>query len=55
MSEDYWYNLSSGEVEVGHRSDHSALMGPYPTREAARSALESAKARTEAWDAADED
>lgn len=55
MSDDYWYNLSSGEVEVGHRSDHSALMGPYPTREAARSALESAKARTEAWDAADED
>lgn len=55
MSEEYWYNLSSGAVELGHRSDHSALMGPYPTRAAAQAALETARARTEAWDAADEE
>ena len=29
------------------------LLGPYPTREAAAAALETAKAKTEAWDEED--
>lgn len=54
MSEQFWFNMKSSTVEVGHRSDHSDLLGPYPTREAAQAALRSAAARTEAWDAEDE-
>ena len=51
---EYWYNTETHEVEEGHRSDWSKLMGPYPTREAAQGALSQAKARTESWDREDE-
>ena len=54
MSEQFWFNMKTSAVEVGHRSDHSQLMGPYATREAAESALETAAARTQAWDAEEE-
>lgn len=54
MSEQFWFNMKDSTVEVGHRSDHSDLLGPYPTREAAEAALRTAAARTEAWDAEDE-
>jgi hypothetical protein len=50
MSGDYWYNLRTGEVEVGKQSDWSELLGPYPTAEAAAQALETARARTQAWE-----
>lgn len=57
MSDDatqYWYNTATGQVEEGRRSDWSAVMGPYATREDAQHALEKARARSEAWDAQDE-
>ena len=50
----FWFNTRTHEVEVGHRSDWSHLMGPYPTREAAQHALENAERRTQAWDEEDE-
>ena len=50
----YWYNISTHEVEEGHRSSWQHLMGPYPTREAAEQALAKAAARTQAWDEQDE-
>ncbi|NAZ83822.1 SPOR domain-containing protein [Kineococcus sp. R8] len=55
MSEaSFFYNVRTGAVEEADRRDKAQdLMGPYPTREAAQHALESARARTEAWDAED--
>lgn len=53
-AEQYWYNLSTGQVEVtNHKGQGKDVMGPYPSREAAQAALESARARTEAWDEED--
>ena len=49
----FYYNLKTGQVEQGRQSDWTVLMGPYPTREAAERALETARQRTESWDAAD--
>ena len=50
---EYWYNPVTGEVEAGRLSPWTDRMGPYPTREAALRALESAADRTEAWDEED--
>ncbi|QGQ19083.1 SPOR domain-containing protein [Cellulomonas sp. JZ18] len=50
---DYWYNIRTGQVEEGRRSDWSQRMGPYKTREEAEQALDRARRRTEAWDAQD--
>jgi hypothetical protein len=50
----YWYNITTKEVEEGHRSSWQDLMGPYATREEAQDALARAAARTEAWDREDE-
>jgi hypothetical protein len=50
----FYYNVSTGQVEeAGTKGQSKDLLGPYPTREAATAALETAKARTENWD--DED
>jgi hypothetical protein len=48
MSE-YWFNVATRQVEEGHQSDSSNLMGPYPTREAAQNALATAREKTERW------
>jgi hypothetical protein len=53
--EQYWYNTETGEVEEGHRSSWTHLMGPYRTRAQAEQALASAKARNESWEKEDED
>ncbi|MFC8801551.1 SPOR domain-containing protein [Promicromonospora sp. NPDC057138] len=53
--EQYWYNTETGEVEEGHRSSWTHLMGPYSTRAQAQQALASAKARNESWEKDDED
>jgi len=55
MSEaSFFYNVRTGAVEEVERRDQAKdLMGPYPTREAAQHALESARKRTEDWDQAD--
>lgn len=51
----FWYDLSTGQVDEGHRRGSARLMGPYATRAEAERALETARARTEAWDAAEDD
>jgi hypothetical protein len=53
--EQYWYNTETGEVEEGHRSSWTHLMGPYSTRAQAQQALASAKARNESWEKEDEE
>lgn len=50
---EFYYNTRTREVEEGRRSHWQSLMGPYPTREAAARALETARARSEAFDQAD--
>ncbi|WP_040161065.1 hypothetical protein [Mobilicoccus massiliensis] len=50
----YWYNLDTRQVEEdATTSSKDHLMGPYPTREAAENALQSAAERTAAWDEED--
>jgi hypothetical protein len=51
----FYYNIRTGQVEEGRQSDWTVLMGPYPTREAAQRALETARDRTKNWDDADRD
>lgn len=51
--EQYWYNTSTGEVEQGHRSSWTHLMGPYGTRAEAEQAPARAKARNESWEQED--
>ncbi|MEJ5915801.1 SPOR domain-containing protein [Pseudokineococcus sp. 1T1Z-3] len=50
----WFYNVVTGEVEHGPQSLGRRLMGPYDTEAEARKALETARARTEAWDEEDE-
>lgn len=52
----YWYNIRTGEVETDeNRSQNDDVMGPYETREAASSALATARANTERWDEEDKE
>lgn len=48
---DYWFNTRTRQVEEGHQSDWTDLLGPYDTREQAERALDTARQRTEQWDA----
>lgn len=50
----YWYNTSTGEVEEGRRSSWRGRLGPYPTREEAAQAMQTAESRNEAWEEEDE-
>ena len=50
----YWYNIATKQVETDeNRSRNDDVMGPYDTEEQARGALDTARARTEQWDAED--
>ncbi|MEO6791114.1 MAG: methionine aminopeptidase [Ornithinibacter sp.] len=50
----YWFNVDTGTVETDEtRSQSATVMGPYDTHDAASCALESARERTENWDAED--
>jgi hypothetical protein len=50
----YWYNVSSGQVESDDdKGQAEDLMGPYASREEAANALQTARERTEKWDAED--
>ena len=50
----YWYNVSSGQVESDdNKSLSDDLMGPYNSQEEAANALQTARERTEKWDAED--
>lgn len=53
--EQYWYNTETGQVEEGHRSSWTHLMGPYGSRAEAQRALERARSRSESWDQEDEE
>ena len=50
----FWYDLATGRVDQGHQKGAAHLMGPYASRAEAERALETARARTEAWDAAED-
>ena len=48
----YWFNVSTGSVESDENKSPSAdLMGPYDTEAEAANALQTARERTEKWDA----
>ena len=50
----YWFNVSTGSVESDENKSPSAdLMGPYDTEAEAANALQTARERTEKWDAED--
>jgi hypothetical protein len=50
----FFFNTKTGQVEeLVNKSQSKDLLGPYPTREAAAAALETARNRTEAWDEED--
>ena len=50
----YFFNTSTGTVEEReNKSQAKDLLGPYATREEAEHALQTARARTEAWDQQD--
>jgi len=51
---EFYFNVSTGEVEEGKVSTWVDRMGPYPTRSEAAHALENAGARTAVWDGDDE-
>jgi hypothetical protein len=48
----FWFNVNTKQVETDEtRSEAVDVLGPYPTREAAARALETARERTKAWEA----
>jgi hypothetical protein len=50
----YWYNTATGQVETDdNRGQAQDVMGPYDTEDEAAHALQSARERTEKWDAED--
>jgi hypothetical protein len=49
--QEFYYNVVTHQVEEGKVSAWNDLMGPYPTREAAAKALETASARSQKWEA----
>ena len=51
--DEYYYDTRTGEVGRGPSGSWSHRMGPYPTREEAEKALETARQRSEAWDEED--
>ncbi|MGX7825073.1 hypothetical protein ACTG9Q_08260 [Actinokineospora sp. 24-640] len=51
--EGWWYNTRTGEVEHGQLARSIDRLGPYPDRESAARALETARERTQAADRAD--
>ena len=47
----YWFNVRTGKVQTDYdKSQSKDLMGPYPSREAASKALQTAAERTQKWD-----
>ncbi|GAB2915184.1 hypothetical protein GCM10027047_11350 [Rhodococcus aerolatus] len=57
MSDDeqWYFDTATHQAVQGKQKGFQNRMGPYPTREAAERALETARARNEAADAADRD
>lgn len=55
MEEEWYYCLEHEAVEPKLGCRMVTRLGPYPTREDAQKALETAEQRNEEWDGADED
>lgn len=53
MASEFWFNLTTHEVEEGKQSPAVDRAGPYATRAEAEQALARIRARNEAWDAED--
>lgn len=51
---EFYYNISTKQVEEGQKSSGDQLMGPYSSREEAARALEIAAERNEKWEEDDE-
>ncbi len=50
----YWFNVDTRQVETeDNRSQGDHVMGPYATEAEAARALETAREKTEQWDAED--
>lgn len=47
---EYWYNVSTGQVEQGAQSSWKHLLGPYSSYAEATKAMERVKQNNEAWD-----
>lgn len=45
----FWYNIHTGEVEVGFVSPSVDRVGPFDTREQASRALETLRKNSERW------
>ncbi len=54
-SVEYFYNTRTHQVEEGRVSSWEDLMGPYPSREEAEHALDTARKRSASWDEDDAD
>ncbi|MCG3754991.1 hypothetical protein [Amycolatopsis sp. Poz14] len=53
MSDEWYYNTRTNEVERGRQARGVDRLGPYPDEATARRALELARERTKAEDQAD--
>jgi len=54
-NDQWWYNLRTQQVERGPGAPNAERMGPYASEAEAADAMERARERSEAWDAADDD
>ncbi|GAA0995654.1 MULTISPECIES: SPOR domain-containing protein [Subtercola] len=48
-SQQYWYNITTGEVEFGYVSPAPERVGPFPTKVEAEHALETLRANSAKW------
>ena len=53
MTDEFYYNVVTGQVEEGNQSSSRDLMGPYDSASEAAAAYEIARKKTEAWDQQD--
>jgi len=53
MASEFWFNITTHEVEEGKQSPAVDRAGPYATRAEAEQALARIRSRNEAWDAED--
>ncbi|MGB9036374.1 hypothetical protein BLJ79_04505 [Arthrobacter sp. UCD-GKA] len=52
---EFWFNITTGQVESGPQGDWSKLLGPYKSRAEAELAMSKVRERNEQWDEADEE
>ncbi|WP_411734312.1 SPOR domain-containing protein [Paeniglutamicibacter sp.] len=52
---EFWFNVTTGQVETGPQADWSQLLGPYASRAEAELAMSKVRERNEQWDEEDEE